>query len=576
MDQDLASSHREKNNRESMARRIGSILNPKKKGGRSGSSNASMSVVDDNATQYSREGDKSVALTVNSQVTVKASNKILKPSPVKHILGKSAGGKGGWMSFRRLVGAASTNSQPRGHSKSEDFIAAGKTNSARTILSGDPLRKRILSADGAYSAASSNVSARARSQMDLAIRGRLDGVDCMSLGPASKTTLPRGTRKIEKKISGLGRPRNNSSILVFDPLKTTFSGETVSRTPADIVNCMVWSSGGKELPELIFEGYFPGGDDRWTVRLGKSTTTASADTQSEQSSPVKPAASADDGDDSTAELTEDGSTNMPAHMLWDHIWGKDAPPPVPAHMQSGSDEEEDIMQLVAGCSVPVDLDEDTFIIDSPEHFRSVHNVAMVPIQNRRFDAAMSIFDKMLRGLEDQANPNFEHLQACTHHNVGIILMFQSNFSRALERFQSAVRIRTRCLPQNHPDVAVSLVRQGESYFALQNYAKALESFKLALDMSPTEDATRAKILNNMGVVYYQQEKFSEALTAFTAALEIQRQWLDDSIRRESMIYDASITLGNMGKVFLELEDFEVAYSVFEEACLVSFKKYVLG
>jgi tetratricopeptide (TPR) repeat protein len=148
-------------------------------------------------------------------------------------------------------------------------------------------------------------------------------------------------------------------------------------------------------------------------------------------------------------------------------------------------------------------------------------------------------------------------------------MCQGDFDHALESFQKAVRVRTECLSQNHPDVAVSLVRQGTAYFALENFEKGIDSFHTALHMSPTEDATRAKILNNLGVAYYLQDNHKKALKALTGALEIQRQWLDGPVRREAIVYDASVTLGNMGNIYLRKTDFDLAYFVYEEACLVS-------
>lgn len=188
---------------------------------------------------------------------------------------------------------------------------------------------------------------------------------------------------------------------------------------------------------------------------------------------------------------------------------------------------------------------------------------------RRFNSALCILDKLLKGLEEPSNKTkFEHLIGCTHHNVGIIQMCQGHFIFALESFQKAVVVRTRCLPQNHPDVAVSLMRQGDAYFALENFKEAVKSFELALGMCPAEDATRAKILNNIGVVHYQRKNHAGALKAFTSALEIQRQWLDGPVRREFVVYDAAVTLGNMGKVFLSKGAYDLSYSVFEEACLV--------
>lgn len=113
-----------------------------------------------------------------------------------------------------------------------------------------------------------------------------------------------------------------------------------------------------------------------------------------------------------------------------------------------------------------------------------------------------------------------------------------------------------------------MVRQGTAHFALGSFDEAVKSFDTALGMFPAENATRAKILNNLGVAHYQCEHYSEALKALTLALEIQRQWLDGPVVRESIVYDASVTLGNMGNVYLQMGDYDLSYFVFEEACLV--------
>jgi tetratricopeptide (TPR) repeat protein len=51
-------------------------------------------------------------------------------------------------------------------------------------------------------------------------------------------------------------------------------------------------------------------------------------------------------------------------------------------------------------------------------------------------------------------------------------------------------------------------------------------------------------------------------------LEIQRHWLESPIRRETNVYDAAVLLGNMGKLYLEQPDYDLAYFVYEEALLL--------
>ena len=115
---------------------------------------------------------------------------------------------------------------------------------------------------------------------------------------------------------------------------------------------------------------------------------------------------------------------------------------------------------------------------------------------------------------------------------------------------------------------VSLARQGTVCFALELFQEAAKLHRSALKLLVRKDATRAKILNNLGVIQYHREEYIEALKSLTSALEIQRQWLDGPVRRDTIVYDAAVTLGNMGKVYLRKKEFDLSYFVFEEACLV--------
>lgn len=114
-----------------------------------------------------------------------------------------------------------------------------------------------------------------------------------------------------------------------------------------------------------------------------------------------------------------------------------------------------------------------------------------------------------------------------------------------------------------------MVRLGETYFALGLFDDALASMTKALEISPTENATRAKILNNIGVIHYQLAACEKSLEAFISALEIQRQWLDGPIRRQPIVYDASVTMCNMGKLYIKQDQYKLSYNVFEEAFVVS-------
>ncbi|KAL3924996.1 MAG: hypothetical protein SGILL_000690 [Bacillariaceae sp.] len=291
----------------------------------------------------------------------------------------------------------------------------------------------------------------------------------------------------------------------------------------------------------------------------------------------------------SSHATDDGSTNLPSNALWNTLWGAkaSATPPVPSHMKRAHtastagddnsqipfDEEDDIVQFAAGCNVPFDVDEDAFIIDGPDHLQSVHELALVSLQSRQFDSAHSFFQKLLRGLEDSAK--FDHLIGNTHHNIGMIHLVQGHYGDATKSFEKAIQNRKQFLPPNHPDIAVSMQRKAFAYFGLGALDKATSCFEAALKFFPHDDSTRAKILNNVGAVQYQLEDYGASLKSFTTALEMQRPFLEGKVRREAVVYDASVTLMNLGKVYVRKGDYDLAYFVFEEACLMqtsSFRK----
>jgi len=256
------------------------------------------------------------------------------------------------------------------------------------------MRRRILSEDRSVHSSNTSVaaphsrsqSARITSQLDLAIRGRLDGVDILSMGPLSFCH-----KNVHK--DGVSSNEVPESLRDIDPLSMSLTDKTSPCESARVVNEMMFSNAGKGYPELIFEGYIPGGNDRWGVKLegSKKSCSRSSSVTSDVSgheeklrkdcSPIKSSGSHDD-DESTAMMTDDdGSTNLPPYVLWDCIWGSDLIPPMPSHMNSTENgTENDVLQLAANASVPIDLDDDTFIIDSLDHLRSVHDLTMVPIQ----------------------------------------------------------------------------------------------------------------------------------------------------------------------------------------------------
>ncbi len=536
------------------------------------------------------------SMTINSGTTIQASNlhNGTNESNLLTLASKQSASETSkhtkpptpWKSLKRLVSKGRHNKQniePILTQSSSDMTDSGTQTQRRRAKSQDgaKLPRKLFDGESHDSVSATDSQYVA----DQAIRGRLDGMDTLSLGPASTTSLPvESVSKADDNASN----EDGDAAFSFDPLHFSFTGPERLISPATIVDEMIWNSAGIGQAEIVFEGYYPGCNDRWGVRISNQDdqlAKASSETERDPwfSLPIindlfnldKNA-----NDDSTATTTpdNDGSTNLPVSKLWNSLWGvDDQPPPIPSHMQIAPAEEattiddlteeyEGNQEFVNMCNVPVDLDEDAFMINCPEHVSSIHNVVMLPLQARRLDSAVAIFEKLLRGLE--GSQTYLHLVASTSHNIGMIQLCQKKYREALKSFQTAVKVRKECLPKDHPDIAVSLQREGMAHFAIGSMNEAVKSFKAALAICSFADSRRAKLLNSIGVVRYHLKEFSRALDAFTSALEIQLPLLGGPVRRESIIYSTSTMLSNIGKVHLSNGKYAEAYSVFEEACLM--------
>lgn len=465
-------------------------------------------------------------------------------------------------------------------------------------------------------------------KLDQSIRGRLDGLAVLSLGPAHRSTLDPDRDDYDNHTrSSSNMPRshhggidvassNNAqhvcrpeSLLPFEKLPPyAFIGCSLYLAPRDVVRRMLWNSG--QHPEIVLEGIYPG-EDRWSVRIeqvgsvnravppldrsafataGGSSSKSNRSSNSpnilqhlrsipidpsllsaEAFSPsITPVLTEEDNvsdDDVVAGGGDGGSPAVPYYQLWSTLWGTLDPAPDRAEVDRMADEDP-LLHLAAEHSIPIDLDEHTFCISERSHLDVVHNFVAASLGVGRLDIAITILSKLLKGLDHVTDENMRFVKGATLHNLGVVHMWQAGYDVALEQFHLAVQERTRMLPKDHPDVRVSQVWKGLAQFALGRYEDALFCLELAFDMTPESDIARSKLLNNMGVVCYQKGQYMQALQKFTLSLELQRGWLDGSVRRDSIVHEASITLSNMGKLYLERGDCDLAYFVYEEALLL--------
>lgn len=434
-----------------------------------------------------------------------------------------------------------------------------------------PLQNRSRSAGSTETAACSTVGTTLPE--DELKRGRWDGMDVLSLGSAFERIWTRD----EKDHNSI--KTKTSDTVPWNAWTVSCTGAKQTFSPPQAVQTMLQTAAGQTPPDMILEGFCE--SERWSLRIEHAPQ--------QDSFPALQAKTSTDG----------GLPDMPTQKVWGTLWGSQQPAPASTlptleevlgtsqdeedgnavnsnksnnlhGSSSGHSEDDPLLDLAAESSVPIDVDEDTFIVSTPEHLDAIHTIASVPIAAGKFAAANRIFRKLLLGLDSAVSETHikDNLRGATCHNMGILNLWQGYYSQAAESFGQAVEARRNCPLVSSRDVAVSLVRQGQSLFALGKFAQALKCFEQALTSTTQEQVVRAKILTNLGVVHYHLRDLPRALDAFTQALSIQRKWLDEPIRRESLIYEAAVTLSNMGKLYLERGDDAMASFVYEEALLL--------
>ena len=441
-------------------------------------------------------------------------------------------------------------------------------------------------------------------------RGRLDGIDVLSLGSAFGRILSRTqTTTTTVNVSSHSQPWE-------DWTESCIGNQAQVRQqsfdPATTVQTMLRTAAGQGVPDIVLEGF--GETDRWSLRMetvphptvgAKHATTTTNRSSSSSLSPLPPPPAPSDDDN--------GSPDMPTHKLWSTLWGSEPAPatilPALDEIVSDDDDENDnnepdddnnthtndnrtadccILDLAAESSIPIDVDEDTFIVSTPEHLDTIHAIVAVPLAAGRLGSAIRILQKILVGLDAAVStdvPTKAVLRGSTCHNIGLLYLWQGKYTQAADFFAQAVEARLPTTNHDNDDddcgsqrpcwvnprtVAVSYVRQGQALFALRQFDDALQYFQKALALTSAQEQVviRAKVLTNVGVAYYLLGNVSQALESFTQALAIQRKLLDGPVRRELLVLDTSVTLNNMGKLYLECNDHAMAGFIYEEALLL--------
>jgi CHAT domain-containing protein/tetratricopeptide (TPR) repeat protein len=173
------------------------------------------------------------------------------------------------------------------------------------------------------------------------------------------------------------------------------------------------------------------------------------------------------------------------------------------------------------------------------------------------EEARKIYESLLPPLRSQS-PSPELVD--TLNNLSDIATMAGEYSRAVELSRESASACQKMHDKNcealaHDDVGLALSNAG-------NYPEAAAELDLGLKLTAeTGNAqTAVLVLNNLGIVYYYQAKYSEALRAYESAL----QYVEKSAAEPWSATWRQLTLLNLGTLYQKLGNDQRAIKIYND------------
>ncbi|MEX0678390.1 MAG: tetratricopeptide repeat protein [Pirellulales bacterium] len=200
----------------------------------------------------------------------------------------------------------------------------------------------------------------------------------------------------------------------------------------------------------------------------------------------------------------------------------------------------------------------------PGHPHALHQMGLLALQARQFDAAIDLIGRAVRA---------DRRQAAFHANLGEAYRHAGNAAEAAECLRRALKLQPR-LPKAHRLLGIVLDDLGKP-------DEAADAFRQALRQLPDDTETRV----HLGIVLEQQGKLAEAETCFRRVLRTDSNSADAHFRLAGVLrsqerldeaaasYRAAIALkpdhpeahNNLGTILKDQEHLDEAESHYQTA-----------
>ena len=223
--------------------------------------------------------------------------------------------------------------------------------------------------------------------------------------------------------------------------------------------------------------------------------------------------------------------------------------------------------------------------------RHAHRQACKYLKKGDFALALEKFEDILSELTSSLGDSHRRV-ASALHNVGVVNIRDNNLDDAIDALEEAIRIRKDVHGTDHPKVADSLLELGIALLSQKEHEEALEIFNDALDIREADldqearhgsngDRIRcalqvARVLNNIGCVYFEYGSLSKALKTFQEdVLQLQKYAIDELSQNDPEYKQAKLALAttycNIGYVHTDNSDYDDAIAFLDKAYAIQTK-----
>ena len=179
-----------------------------------------------------------------------------------------------------------------------------------------------------------------------------------------------------------------------------------------------------------------------------------------------------------------------------------------------------------------------------------------------FAKAKDYYERALKIRKEQLGPNHVDV-AVSYNNLGNVYCDTGQVAKAKDYYEQALEIRKQQLGANHVDVAASYNNLGNVYWNTGEFAKAREYYQWALEIRKEQLGPNhvdiATSYNNLGNVYRNTGDFPEATAYHQRALEIRKEQLGPNH------VDVAASYNNLGNVYRNTGEFAKVRDYYERA-----------